>query len=202
MCETKVMCENYAHRTSPYPCVKIDSTNGDRIVLFTAANEGVLISADLYWEPGRESREWNESRFQPFSGTLTYSNSGHDYPCVKISKSTGTVVLFTGPKEGVIIVKDRGGELGTVSNDWAESAFRVFNGTVEFVCTTQQSAKAVEAPTYPQTRIADDGMVVLFTGPTSGVLLKPGKHGTLPVGHVSDCWDTRCFKPFKGSLVF
>lgn len=52
------------------------------------------------------------------------------YPCLKESKETGNIVLFTSPSSGISIFPESESKYGRYSNMWKESNFELFNGKI------------------------------------------------------------------------
>lgn len=53
------------------------------------------------------------------------------YPYIGVSKDSGIIILFTGPDSGVCLNKGISKYIeGEYCNNWAESNFEPFNGTV------------------------------------------------------------------------
>lgn len=57
-----------------YPCLKVSPTG--RIVLFQDYNAGTVLgwTSESIKEVGIFSKEWTESTFKPFKGSITLSN--------------------------------------------------------------------------------------------------------------------------------
>lgn len=59
---------------SEYPCLKISNTK--LIILFTSSKTGIVIQPDKngLYTVGEYGIDWIESKFTPFTGTITLSN--------------------------------------------------------------------------------------------------------------------------------
>lgn len=60
-----------------YPCLKVSGSNDGRVVLFTDARTGTLVSErsdDPFYQIGHYSTAWTEESFIDFNGTITLSN--------------------------------------------------------------------------------------------------------------------------------
>mgnify|MGYP000892709262 CR=1 FL=1 len=57
---------------SEYPCLKVRESG--LIVLFTSSKTGTVIQSDNYHQLGEYGIDWIESKFTPFTGTITLSN--------------------------------------------------------------------------------------------------------------------------------
>lgn len=60
-------------------------------------------------------------------------NVMYSYPCLKESMDyPGRVVLFTAPKEGIVVSEWEGGvhKIGRESKLWSESVFKLFEGSI------------------------------------------------------------------------
>jgi len=54
-----------------------------------------------------------------------------EYPCLKVSKNTGNIVLFIGVKTGIVVSAHNDmWEIGEYSYDFAEHLFTPFTGSI------------------------------------------------------------------------
>jgi hypothetical protein len=53
------------------------------------------------------------------------------FPCMMIAEKTGTVVLFSEPKKGVIVKDNLQKQVGYFNDDWDMERFTPFEGTVK-----------------------------------------------------------------------
>ena len=61
------------------------------------------------------------------------------YPCLKISKRTGRVILFLGPKRGLQIKSNMGKSNLCFDSNWVESEFQPYPGIIELQNRTKKS---------------------------------------------------------------
>lgn len=54
----------------------------------------------------------------------------NDFPYLGKATATGTIVLFTSPKNGTVVVSGGQYALGYVSDDWEMGCFQVFRGEI------------------------------------------------------------------------
>ena len=60
-------------------------------------------------------------------------------------------------------------------------------------------------PKYPylgvSTNSNSDGLIVLFTGQTTGVVVNGSKSGFWNIGNHTECWAEDSFTPFTGTIT-
>lgn len=55
-----------------------------------------------------------------------------EYPCLKLSREDGIIVLFSAPKTGMVVCNNGNYQTGYYSTSWAENdLFILFAGTLE-----------------------------------------------------------------------
>jgi len=56
-----------------------------------------------------------------------------EYPCLKMNKGAGLVVLFGASRRGTVVVSNRTYPLGEFREDWIEENFEVLPSTTQII---------------------------------------------------------------------
>jgi hypothetical protein len=57
--------------------------------------------------------------------------------------------------------------------------------------------ESLEKP-FPKMMIAEDGLIVFFTEPTRGFVIKDNERAAYGFGHMASCWHPLSFTDFEG----
>lgn len=64
----------YDKKQETYPILKVDSDNGNLVVMFTDKNQGFVVKGNLKRDIGEFRKDWIECNFETFNGEVVLKN--------------------------------------------------------------------------------------------------------------------------------